>query len=132
MFVMDRLYDFKKTGTPDQTMDAGLRASLQGSCPPHTVTPQNESGDTIVPMNLLAPHGPFRLDNSFYRSVLAGKAVLQIDRAGVRRHGQAHRRQVRGRAAQVSEAVRQVHGEAGERTRSHRRAGGGQAELPKG
>ncbi|KAK1604619.1 hypothetical protein QYE76_028292 [Lolium multiflorum] len=39
MFVMDRLYDFKKTGTPDQTMDAGLRASLQGSCPPHTVTP---------------------------------------------------------------------------------------------
>ncbi|KAK1695002.1 hypothetical protein QYE76_011699 [Lolium multiflorum] len=79
MFVMDRLYDFKKTGTPDQTMDAGLRASLQGSCPPHTVTPQNESGDAIVPMNLLAPHGPFRLDNSFYRSVLAGKAVLQID-----------------------------------------------------
>jgi peroxidase len=79
VFVMDRLYGLNRTGAPDLTMDAGLRASLQSSCPPHVVTPQNESRDAIVPMNLMAPHGPFRLDNSFYRSVLAGMAVLQID-----------------------------------------------------
>ncbi|KAL6658035.1 hypothetical protein ACP70R_004282 [Stipagrostis hirtigluma subsp. patula] len=78
-FIMDRLYDFKSTGESDPAMDAGVLAALRHWCPPHTVTPQNESRDAIVPMNLLAQVGPFGLDNSFYPSVLAGKAVLRID-----------------------------------------------------
>jgi peroxidase len=61
-------------------MDPGLLAVLRRRCPPHTVTtPQNESRDAVVPMNFVAPLGPFGLDNAFYPSVLAGRAVLQID-----------------------------------------------------
>ncbi|XP_062209316.1 peroxidase 57-like [Phragmites australis] len=77
--IMDRLYNYNNTGASYPTMDAGLLATLRHRCPPHTVTPQNESHDAIVPMNLVAPLGPFGLDNSLYPSVLAGRAVLQID-----------------------------------------------------
>ncbi|TVT96949.1 hypothetical protein EJB05_57833, partial [Eragrostis curvula] len=77
--ILDRLYSFNGTGRSDPTMDAGLLATLRDRCPPHTVTPQNESRDAIVPMNLVAPLGPFGLDNSFFPTVLAGRAVLQFD-----------------------------------------------------
>ncbi|OEL14606.1 Peroxidase 56 [Dichanthelium oligosanthes] len=78
--IVNRLYSYNSTSQFDPTMDAGLRAVLRHRCPPHVVTtPQNESRDVIVPMNFVAPLGPFGLDNSFYPSVLAGRAVLQID-----------------------------------------------------
>ncbi|KAK3146028.1 hypothetical protein QOZ80_3BG0260590 [Eleusine coracana subsp. coracana] len=77
--ITDRLYNFNSTGGSDPTMDAGLLSTLRDRCPPHSVTPQNETRDAIVPMNLVAPLGPFGLDNSFFPSVLAGRAVLQID-----------------------------------------------------
>ncbi|KAF8722260.1 hypothetical protein HU200_022570 [Digitaria exilis] len=78
--IMNRLYNFNSTSPFDPTMDAGLLAVLRQRCPPHVVTtPQNESRDVIVPMNFVAPLGPFGLDNSFYPSVLAGRAVLQVD-----------------------------------------------------
>nr|CAB3499113.1 unnamed protein product [Digitaria exilis] len=78
--IMNRLYNFNSTSPFDPTMDAGLLAVLRERCPPHVVTtPQNESRDVIVPMNFVAPLGPFGLDNSFYPSVLAGRAVLQVD-----------------------------------------------------
>jgi peroxidase len=77
--IMNRLYNYNSTSPFDPTMDAGLLAVLRRRCPPHVVTPQNQSRDVIVPMNFVAPLGPFGLDNSFYPSVLAGRAVLQID-----------------------------------------------------
>ncbi|XP_004986420.1 peroxidase 57 [Setaria italica] len=77
--IMNRLYNYNSTNPFDPSMDAGLLAVLRRRCPPHVVTPQNESRDVIVPMNFVAPLGPFGLDNSFYPSVLAGRAVLQID-----------------------------------------------------
>ncbi|XP_039827122.1 probable peroxidase 61 [Panicum virgatum] len=77
--IVNRLYNYNSTIPFDPTMDAGLLAVLRSRCPPHVVTtPQNLSRDAIVPMNFDAPLGPLGLDNS-YPSVLAGRAVLQID-----------------------------------------------------
>lgn len=73
--ITDRLYNFNGTGGSDPAMGAGLLSTLRDRCPP-----QNETThDAIVPMNLVAPLGPFGLDNSFFPTVLAGRAVLQID-----------------------------------------------------
>ncbi|KAG2547770.1 peroxidase 57-like [Panicum virgatum] len=77
--IMNRLYSYNSTSPFDPTMDAGLLAVLRSRCQPRVVTPQNQSRDAIVPMNFVASLGPFGLDNSFYPSVLAGRAVLQID-----------------------------------------------------
>ncbi|CAL4934465.1 unnamed protein product [Urochloa decumbens] len=78
--ITSRLYSYNSTSPFDPSMDAGLLAVLRRWCPPDVVTtPQNESRDVIVPMNFVAPLGPFGLDNSFYPSVLAGRAVLQVD-----------------------------------------------------
>lgn len=78
--ILNRLYSFNSTSPSDPSMDAGLLAVLRRRCQPHVVTtPQNASRDVIVPMNFVAPLGPFGLDNSFYPTVLAGRAVLQID-----------------------------------------------------
>ncbi|WVZ59676.1 hypothetical protein U9M48_009786 [Paspalum notatum var. saurae] len=78
--IADRLYNRSSATGADPTMEPGLLAVLRRRCPPHAVvTPQNASRDAIVPMNLVAPRGPFGLDNSLYPSVLAGRAVLQID-----------------------------------------------------
>lgn len=79
--IMGRLYGYNRTCESDPAMDPGLLAALRRRCPPpHAVAPpQNESRDAVVPMNFVAPLGPFGLDNALYPSVLAGRAVLQID-----------------------------------------------------
>lgn len=80
--ITSRLYSYNRTCESDPAMDPGLLAVLRRRCPPHVVTtPQNQnvSRDAVVPMNFVAPLGPFGLDNAFYPSVLAGRAVLQVD-----------------------------------------------------
>ncbi|XP_020092671.1 peroxidase 57-like [Ananas comosus] len=77
-FFIDRLYDYKGSGSPDPTMEPNVLNTLQQKCPPHLVTIDNITEDSIVFMNQVSST-PFHFDNSLYHASLNEKAVLQID-----------------------------------------------------
>ncbi|KAF8409501.1 hypothetical protein HHK36_005577 [Tetracentron sinense] len=77
-FFVDRLYNFEGTGLPDPDLDPGLLDSLQKKCPIPINQIFNISIDPTVFMTPMTKT-PFNLDSSFYRGVLDGKAILQLD-----------------------------------------------------
>lgn len=77
-FFIDRLYDYEGSGSPDPTMEPNVLNTLQQKCPPHLVTIDNITEDSIVFMNQVSS-APFHFDNSLYHALLNEKAVLQID-----------------------------------------------------
>ncbi|XP_058068190.1 peroxidase 57-like [Magnolia sinica] len=78
LFFIDRLYDFKGTGFPDPDMDPTTLDILRKKCPRPTTQIFNISSDPKVFMNQMSST-PFTLDNSFFHSILNGRAVLQLD-----------------------------------------------------
>ncbi|KAL6199526.1 hypothetical protein ACLB2K_029310 [Fragaria x ananassa] len=68
----DRLYNFKSTGRPDPTMDSSLLQKLRSICPQNSASSRTANLDQNVT-------SAFTVDNSFYKQILAGKGVLQID-----------------------------------------------------
>ncbi|XP_010526272.1 PREDICTED: probable peroxidase 26 [Tarenaya hassleriana] len=74
-YVVDRLYNFNRTGKPDPAMDESLLSELRYLCPPRT-----EKGQTD-PLVYLNPDSgsSHRFGSSFYSRLLSKKAVLGID-----------------------------------------------------
>ncbi|KAJ8497573.1 hypothetical protein OPV22_008125 [Ensete ventricosum] len=79
-FVIDRLYNFQATtGLSDPRIDPAMLAALKQQCPPEVVLPSNVTEDPKILLNQATTSPPFLLDATFYRSLLNGKAVLQLD-----------------------------------------------------
>lgn len=77
-FVIDRLYNYQANGLSDPRIDSAILASLKEQCPPEVVSESNITKDTRIFLNQ-ASSSHFVLDTSFYRGLLDGKAVLQLD-----------------------------------------------------
>lgn len=72
--ILDRLYDFNKTGKPDPTMEESTLTYLRNQCPPKVRLGQPN------PLINLNPSNPTqKFTNSYYSQVLANKAVLGVD-----------------------------------------------------
>lgn len=70
-YILDRLYNFNKTGKPDPTMEISLLNDLRKQCPPKRSNP-------LVFLN--PDNGPdYKFSNSYYSRVQANKAVLGVD-----------------------------------------------------
>jgi len=72
VFVQDRLYNFQNTGRQDKTMNPSFAQLLKRRCP------RNSNGGTQIPLNSNTKNIN-QMDNSFYRQILGGRGVLQID-----------------------------------------------------
>ena len=70
--VQDRLYNHRNTGKTDETMNPTLAQSLKRICPNNTIA------QISIPLNSNTKH-IYLVDNSFYKQILAGKGILQID-----------------------------------------------------
>ncbi|CAN1833599.1 Probable peroxidase 26 [Linum perenne] len=75
--IVDRLYNFNKTGKPDPTMNKQFANQLRKSCPRPTSTTNITSGSVYLNPDSASPS--YRLSNSFYKRVLAYKSVLGVD-----------------------------------------------------
>ncbi|KAJ0431949.1 putative peroxidase [Helianthus annuus] len=72
--ILDRLYDFNKTGKPDPTMEPTTLSILQKQCPKKVKLGQPN------PLINLNPDNPtHKFTNSYYSRVLASKSVLGVD-----------------------------------------------------
>ncbi|KVH95634.1 hypothetical protein Ccrd_002344 [Cynara cardunculus var. scolymus] len=72
--VHDRLYNFKNTGKPDPSMESTTLSYLQQQCPKKVRLGQPN------PLINLNPENPtHNFTNSYYKRVLANKAVLGVD-----------------------------------------------------
>ncbi|XP_076881449.1 putative peroxidase 26 [Bidens hawaiensis] len=72
--ILDRLYDFNKTGKPDPTMEESTLTYLRNQCPPKVRLGQPN------PLINLNPSNPtHKFTNSYYSQVLTNKAVLGVD-----------------------------------------------------
>jgi len=72
LFVQDRLYNFQNTGKQDRTMNPTFAQLLKRRCP------RNSNGGIPIPLNANTKNIN-QMDNSFYRQILGGRGVLQID-----------------------------------------------------
>ncbi|GLU20846.1 hypothetical protein SLE2022_370250 [Rubroshorea leprosula] len=70
--IKHRLYNYKKTGKPDPTIDPFLANLLRSICP------RNSTVDNIVSLDQM-PLGPLILDNSYYKQLMVNRGILQID-----------------------------------------------------
>ncbi|KAF5187332.1 Peroxidase [Thalictrum thalictroides] len=77
-FFIDRLYNFKGTGCADPDLDQSVFKFLTKKCPRPVTEIFNISKDPTVFMTPTS-NTPFKLDSSFYRGLLNGEAVLQLD-----------------------------------------------------
>ncbi|CAI9275045.1 unnamed protein product [Lactuca saligna] len=72
--ILDRLYDFNKTGKADPTMEPTTLSYLQKQCPKKVKLGQPN------PLINLNPENPtHKFTNSYYKRVSANKAVLGVD-----------------------------------------------------
>ncbi|KAL5972773.1 hypothetical protein ACLOJK_039579 [Asimina triloba] len=78
LFFVDRLYDFQGTGFPDLDVDPAILNSFKKKCPRPTSQNFNIRSDPRVFINQMSA-ASFTLHNSFYLSILVGRAVLQLD-----------------------------------------------------
>ncbi|RZS03663.1 hypothetical protein BHM03_00033869 [Ensete ventricosum] len=80
-FFIDRLYNFRGSGSADPHIDPGLLDTLRRKCPFEVVEIKNVSKDPKVFMNqaAVASSSPFTLDTSFYQGLLNYRAVLRLD-----------------------------------------------------
>lgn len=72
--ILDRLYSFNNTGKPDPTMEPVTLAYLQKLCPAKV-----KLGQTNPLINLNPENPNHKFNNSYYKRVLANKAVLGVD-----------------------------------------------------
>ncbi|KAK9079175.1 hypothetical protein SSX86_000845 [Deinandra increscens subsp. villosa] len=68
----DRLYNFKNTGKPDPTMDAGLLTWLRITCAKNATVDRTANLDQN-------PFSSAVVDKSFYSQIMLHRGVLQID-----------------------------------------------------
>ncbi|KAL7202254.1 hypothetical protein ACSBR1_033849 [Camellia fascicularis] len=68
----DRLYNFQNSGKPDPTMNPVLLEMLKSRCL------QNETVDNTADLDE-NPVSAYVVDNSYYRQILLGRGILQID-----------------------------------------------------
>ncbi|KAM7266632.1 hypothetical protein ACFE04_004529 [Oxalis oulophora] len=71
-FVKNRLYNFRDSGRPDPSMPLFLANFLRSRCP------RNSTRDSFVNLDQ-NPISSFSLDNSYYRNLLQGGGILEID-----------------------------------------------------
>ncbi|WCJ41285.1 Peroxidase superfamily protein [Euphorbia peplus] len=74
-YVVDRLYNFNKTGKPEPGMDPTFAAEMRKLCPPRTKKGQT---DPLVYLNPDSGSSN-RFSSSYYKRVLSYKSVLVID-----------------------------------------------------
>ncbi|XP_071703718.1 probable peroxidase 26 [Rutidosis leptorrhynchoides] len=72
--ILDRLYNFNNTGKPDPTMEPTTLTSLQKQCPKKVKLGQP---NPLINLNPENPNNKFT--NSYYKRILANKAVLGVD-----------------------------------------------------
>lgn len=68
----DRLWNFQGTGSSDPSMARSLLSKLQGTCPRNG----NSNKDAFLDQT---PRSQFKMDNGFYKAILAGKGILGVD-----------------------------------------------------
>ncbi|XP_048504157.1 peroxidase 60-like [Beta vulgaris subsp. vulgaris] len=71
-FIQDRLYNFQHSGKTDQTMNPTLAQFLKRRCP------KDKIGQVLIPLNSKTNNVNL-IDNSFYKQILVGRGILQID-----------------------------------------------------
>lgn len=72
-FFRNRLFNFKRTGKPDPTMDPSLRGKLQQVCGKIPMP------FDVDPTAFLDQNTSMAIDNRFYSEILKGRGVLQFD-----------------------------------------------------
>ncbi|WOL04473.1 peroxidase A2-like [Canna indica] len=70
LFVLNRLYNFSGTGSPDPSLDATYLKTLQQNCP--------QGGDTTT-LNNLDPTTPDTFDNNYFSNLQNNQGLLQSD-----------------------------------------------------
>ncbi|KAJ4759928.1 Peroxidase [Rhynchospora pubera] len=73
VFFRDRLQDFNGSGLPDPTLNRTLLTKLNKTCGP-VQKPLNQDKTAFLDQNT-----SFFVDNSYYKQLLVGKGILQID-----------------------------------------------------
>ncbi|KAJ3706158.1 hypothetical protein LUZ61_009863 [Rhynchospora tenuis] len=73
VFFRDRLQDFNGSGLPDPTLNRTLLTKLNKTCGP-VQKPLNQDNTAFLDQNT-----SFFIDNSYYKQLLVGKGILQID-----------------------------------------------------
>ncbi|KAF2604984.1 hypothetical protein F2Q70_00028796 [Brassica cretica] len=73
--IVDRLYNFNKTGKPSPTMNKSFLSEMAENCPPRTKKGQTD------PLVYLNPDSGSNhsFTSSFYSRVLSNKSVLEVD-----------------------------------------------------
>ncbi|KAH7664498.1 Peroxidase protein [Dioscorea alata] len=74
-FFRDRLFNFQGTGAPDSTMDANLTSRLISICGAKQKSSSLKSDQT----GFLDQNTSFIVDNEYYKQIMLGRGVLQID-----------------------------------------------------
>ncbi|KAL8104424.1 hypothetical protein AgCh_028584 [Apium graveolens] len=74
-YILDRLYNFNKTGKPDPTMNKSLLKDLQKTCPLINKKRQSQQLVFLNPDNAKN----YRFNNTYYKRVLANKSLLGVD-----------------------------------------------------
>ncbi|KAJ4747310.1 Peroxidase [Rhynchospora pubera] len=72
-FFRDRMENFNGTGAPDPTLDQKLLANLKQICGP-AQKPLDQDSTAFLDQNT-----SFIVDNSYYKQLLIGRGILQID-----------------------------------------------------
>lgn len=69
---INRLYNFKNTGKSDARINSALLQELKKTCPRKS----RVNSETFLDQT---PNSHFRIDNGYYKQILANKGILEID-----------------------------------------------------
>ncbi|XP_022945692.1 peroxidase 60 [Cucurbita moschata] len=72
LFFKDRLYNYKKTGRPDPTIDSWFLGNLRDQCP-------EDSNDNNVVFLDQTSMSSFVVDKSFHKQIWQRRGILEID-----------------------------------------------------